>query len=80
VQNRDHTWANVRRGSVAPAHSAEVAIGGLASGEYRIEQWDTHAGRVVAAALYRSSDGTVMFTTPAELVGDVAYAVRAMHQ
>jgi len=80
VQNRDHTWANVRNGSVAPAHAGEVVVSGLAPGVYHIEQWDTHTGRVVATAQYRSTDGTVMLTTPADLVGDVAYTLRAMRE
>ncbi len=46
VQNRDHTWSHVRKGSVTPAQAAEVrSLGGLAQGDYQIEQWDTYTGR-----------------------------------
>ena len=44
VQNRDHTWSHVRKGSVTPAQAAEVSLGGLAQGDYQIEQWDTFHG------------------------------------
>jgi hypothetical protein len=78
VQNRDHTWPNLRKGSVAPVEAAEVTVGGLAPGRYRIEQWDTYAGRIVGTVDDESRDGTVTITTPADLVGDVAYKVRAV--
>jgi hypothetical protein len=78
VQNRDHTWPNARKGSVAPAQAAEVMIGGLAPAEYRIEQWDTYAGRIVGTWAGKSRDGTLLITTPVGLATDVAYRVRAI--
>jgi hypothetical protein len=53
-------------------------IGGLAPGEYRIEQWDTYAGRIVETWAGESRDGTLLITTPARLATDVAYKVRAI--
>jgi hypothetical protein len=78
VQNRDHTWPNLRKGPVTPAHAGEVAVSGLVPGAYLVEQWDTAAGRVVATSKYESAQGTVIITTPANLVGDVAYKVKAV--
>jgi hypothetical protein len=78
LQNQHHTWPNLRKGPVTAARAGEAVVSGLTPGAYRIEQWDTSAGRVVAASECRFPQGEVIITTPANLVGDVAYTVRAV--
>ncbi len=76
-QDRDHIWSHIRQSSVTPALGAEVAVEGFAPGNYRIERWDTATGKVTGTTPYHSSDGRVVIATPAELMGDVAYKVKA---
>jgi hypothetical protein len=77
VQNKENTWWKRRGGArPTPVAGCEVELTGFEPGTYVIEEWDTYAGDVIARSSYESSDGTVVVTTPAGLVSDVAYKIR----
>jgi hypothetical protein len=77
VQNRDHTWWNHRNQlAPTPVDASQVALRGFRPGQYRLEQWDTTAGKIVATSALTAKGGELSFTTPAGLITDVAYKLR----
>jgi len=76
VQNKEHTWWNHKRKiEPPPIGSSQITLTGFEPGQYVIEQWDTYQGARVDSTSYSSTDGSVVITTPAGLVRDVAYKV-----
>ncbi len=66
VQNRAHTWYNVREGNAVPLVSPTVLrLGGFADGRWRVELWDTTKGTIVAHAETQAREGTLSIRLPA---------------
>lgn len=76
VQNRFYTWLEAgHRGHVPPTiEGAQVKVPVAKEGRYRIEQWDTRKGAVVATAEARSESKAVTVALPA-VQKDVAFKV-----
>ena len=72
VQNKAHTWFNVRdQRSIEPVPAAVLTVPGLADGAWRAELWDTGKGAVLSTADVRAEDGRVEVPLPA-VAEDVA--------
>jgi len=65
VQNRDHTWFNVRDGkAVQPVEPTRLRLAGFADGPWRVEVWDTVAGRATSRAHVQAKGGEVELALP----------------
>ncbi len=75
IQNRAHTWVNVRKGDFdgTPVSGAQVTLEGFAPGEWRVDLWDTYAGLVASSETHRvGEDGLLTLTLP-PIARDVAF-------
>ncbi len=61
VQNRSHTWFNVRDNAPIPAvPSTKLVLSGFANGDYKVEFWDTANGLVTEQREMNVSDNTLL--------------------
>jgi len=75
LQNKAHTWWNAaHQAPMPPVKSAEVELAGFADGAYRVEFWDTYAGRVIGTAEVPLSGGALRLSLPA-IERDVAVKI-----
>lgn len=74
VQNRLYTWLEAgHKGRVPPTiEGAQIKVPVAEEGRYRVEQWDTRKGTVVAVGEARSESKTVTVALP-PIQKDVAY-------
>jgi len=59
-----------------PIRAAEVVVGGLETGEYRVEWWQTYEGVRLTSAVVKCRDGTLRLTAPPFLTDVAGFAVR----
>ena len=73
LRNEDLTWKAVASKQVVPPVPPTVLrLGGLAPGRWRVERWDTWAGRVTdTSEIIVGSSGQVRIPMP-KIVGDLA--------
>ncbi len=72
IDNANHTWWNVVRGSAIPLAGVRLTIRGLPAGTYSVEWWDTTAGAATRTETYTvGADGRLSFTV-SHLAGDLA--------
>ena len=65
VQDRSSTWWTAVHGKPAsPTEHAEVEVAGITAGRYRLEFWDTYAGRVGSEALAEAKGEILRFALP----------------
>lgn len=75
IQNRAHTWFNVRDGaSIPPVAPTRLELAGFADGEYEVELWDTVGGNMMERRDSIALDGKLMVELP-ELQRDVAVKI-----
>ena len=66
VQNKAHTWFNVREGRpMPPVEPTRLRLSGFADGTWRVELWDTVAGKVVSTGEAAAKGGTLTIDLPA---------------
>jgi hypothetical protein len=77
LNNREATWWNAVVAKAAPQKlgPATLTVEGLSSGAYRVEWWDTYAGKIAKEEKASASDGRLVLQTPA-FERDVACKVR----
>jgi hypothetical protein len=72
VQNKAHTWFDVRDAKPIGTVSASVlSVGGLSDGAWRAEIWDTGKGAVISSSEVQAEGGRVEVPLP-EIATDVA--------
>ena len=77
VQNRDHTWWNVVRGTAIAPQSADVTVAGLTPGVFTVEAWNTYQGEMIAS-WQTTVDAAGEFTVQVDgLRTDAAYRLYA---
>ncbi len=65
IQNKAHTWWNVVFDRPIPAiRDAWVTVAGMKPGSYRVEYWDTYAGRISRAAELRTTANGLRIPLP----------------
>jgi hypothetical protein len=75
VQNRDHTWFNVRdKVSIPPVVPTRLTLTGFADGEYNVELWDTVSGAVMESESSTAVGGRLIVSLP-EVAHDIAVKV-----
>ncbi len=77
VSDREATWWNrvVDKKQPAPIEDATIEIQGLASGNYRLEWWDTSTGEAIRTEQLSASQGPLRITIPS-FSGDIACKIR----
>ena len=66
VQNKSHTWFNVRdKRSIPPVPPTVLTVGGLADGAWRVELWDTVRSTSLGTAEARAEKGRIEVPLPA---------------
>lgn len=75
VQNRDHTWFNVRdKVSIPPIVPTRLTLTGFAGGEYNMELWDTISGTVIERKRSTAAEDRLIISLP-EVAHDIAVKV-----
>lgn len=75
LQNMSHTWWNVAHGNpIPPIEAGTLEIADFDDGEYRIEFWDTRAGRIARADAARANQGRLRIGLP-QIERDVAVKI-----
>jgi len=75
IQNRFHTWFRATGADYAPylVQGAVLTLSEVPSGSWRIERWDTHAGRVIQTTTRAvENDGRLVLRLP-DMEWDAAY-------
>jgi hypothetical protein len=76
VQNKAHTWFNVRdKAPMPPVAPTRLALIGLTDGEYNIELWDTMDGTIAERKSSTAADGRLTIDLP-EVEHDIALKVK----
>ncbi len=73
IDNIPYTWKNVVGGNIPPPVSGTVTLGGLASGSYRVEWWNTTDGSIIKTEDKVTQGSLVLNIT--DLVSDIAVKV-----
>ncbi len=77
IQNRDSSWqARWNEVELEPVPPTSLAILGLKAGTYRVEFWDTRAGRITSATEAQSDGRRLVLAIP-EVLTDIACIVEA---
>ena len=71
IDNRRHTWKNVVDGVAVEPVSGQVMLDGLPDGPYKVEWWDTSAGRVIRTEEVECAQGRITLSV-SDLTSDIA--------
>ena len=65
IQNAWSTWWNLQEGQIdAPIVGASLNLGGLPIGQYSVDWWDTHSGRVIQYSVNQTKSGGLRLQIP----------------
>jgi len=75
LENKAHSWWNVVHGkAIAPVPATEITLSIVAAGIYRVEYWDTCAGRIMREVEARAAGGKLPIAVP-EIERDIAIKI-----
>ena len=78
LQNKNHTWYNVRdKVEINPISAVRLELSDFDEGEYKTEFWDTINGDIMESKTFQSSNGRLVIDIP-ELKFDVALKVKKL--